>query len=54
MDNVSRLKTIYETNIVPEMVKEFNYTNKHQVPRITKIVLSMGLGKRDIKKNVND
>lgn len=51
----SRLKQMYFDEIIPAMVKEFNFSNIHQVPRITKVVLSMGLGgKKDIKKNVDD
>lgn len=50
----SRLKHLFFEQIIPEMVKQYTFTNVHQVPRITKIVLSMGLGKRDVKKNVDD
>ena len=40
----SRLREIYEKNIVPELVKEFGYTNKFAVPKLSKIVLNMGVG----------
>ena len=39
-----RLKEQYEKEIVGRMMKEFNYKNVMQVPRITKVVLNMGLG----------
>ena len=38
------LKKLYEEEIVPNMVKKFNYTTKMQVPRLNKIVLNMGVG----------
>jgi len=39
-----RLKEIYKNQAVPEMIKQFSYTNVMQVPRIDKIVLNVGLG----------
>lgn len=44
-----RLKTHYQTVVVPQMVAKFGYKNLHQVPRIEKIVLNRGLG--DCKDN---
>ncbi len=40
----SRLREIYEKQVVPELVKEFGYTNALAVPKLTKIVLNMGVG----------
>ena len=40
----SRLREIYEKEIVPELVKEFGYKNALAVPKLTKIVLNMGVG----------
>ena len=40
----SRLREIYEKEIVPELVKEFGYTNMFAVPKLSKIVLNMGVG----------
>ena len=40
----SRLREIYEKQVVPELVKEFGYTNALAVPKMTKIVLNMGVG----------
>lgn len=40
----SRLRDIYEKQIVPELIKEFGYKNKLEVPKLTKIVLNMGVG----------
>lgn len=39
-----RLKDKYKQNIVPAMVKNFNYVNVNQVPRVTKVVVNVGLG----------
>jgi large subunit ribosomal protein L5 len=41
---MSRLKEKYNKEIVPELKKSFGYTNIMQVPKITKIVLNIGLG----------
>lgn len=40
----SRLRDIYEKEVVPELVKEFGYKNKMAVPKLSKIVLNMGVG----------
>ena len=42
--SVPRLKTRYQNEIVPAMMKEFNYSNVMQVPRVTKISVNIGLG----------
>jgi large subunit ribosomal protein L5 len=41
---VPRLRTHYDEVVRPQLVKEFGYTNPMQVPKITKIVLNMGVG----------
>jgi large subunit ribosomal protein L5 len=41
---VARLQTEYLNVIRPKLIKEFGYSNVMQVPRITKIVLNMGVG----------
>ncbi len=38
------LKEQYKNEIVPALMKEFNYASIMQVPRITKMVLNIGLG----------
>ena len=38
------LQAYYKETVVPALIKEFNYTNINQVPKIEKIVLNMGLG----------
>jgi len=43
-DYVARMKTHYEQVIRGELSKKFGYTNRMQVPTITKVVLNMGIG----------
>ena len=38
------LKELYDTTITPDMMKRFNFTTKMRVPKVEKIVVSMGLG----------
>jgi large subunit ribosomal protein L5 len=51
-DYVARLKKMYQSEIVPKLVKEFGYKNALEVPRLDKIVLNMGVGEavNDTKK----
>jgi large subunit ribosomal protein L5 len=39
-----RLHTDYQERAVPELVREFRYSNAMQVPRVVKIVINVGLG----------
>jgi len=41
---MSRLKDMYQADIVPKLRADFNYKNVMEVPKIKKIVLNMGLG----------
>jgi len=41
---LSRLKEKYENEVVPAMIKEFEYKSIMAVPRLKKVVLNMGLG----------
>ena len=41
---VPRLRKLYDEVIRDKLTKEFGYTNTMQVPKITKIVLNMGIG----------
>lgn len=38
------MKIRFRDEIVPQMVREFNYANPMEVPRLQKIVLNIGLG----------
>jgi large subunit ribosomal protein L5 len=39
-----RLKGVYRDTIKKALIEEFGYTNDHQVPRVDKIVVNMGVG----------
>ncbi|MBX6327462.1 MAG: 50S ribosomal protein L5 [Pseudolabrys sp.] len=43
-DYKPRLKSYFDEVVRPQLAKRFNYTNAMQVPRITKVVLNMGIG----------
>ena len=54
-----RLKTLYERDIVKNLMSKLNYKNKHQTPKLVKIVLNMGLGEdasdgKKIKTSLDD
>ncbi len=42
---MARLKDLYKSKVVGELVKEFGYKNRMAVPRLEKIIVSMGVGK---------
>jgi large subunit ribosomal protein L5 len=42
--NEPRLKTRYQNEIIPALVKEFNYKNVMQAPRLEKVIINMGVG----------
>ena len=39
-----RLKELYHKELVPRLMKDFNYKSVMQVPKLEKIVINMGLG----------
>lgn len=41
---MSQLQSFYEEQVVPKLREKFKYTNVHQIPKLKKIVLNMGLG----------
>jgi large subunit ribosomal protein L5 len=41
---MARLKDYYVEKVVPALIKEFDYKNPMQVPKMEKIVINMGLG----------
>ena len=50
----ARLAEVYKSEVIPGLVKEFNYKSVMEVPRITKIVLNMGVGEAVADKKVLD
>jgi large subunit ribosomal protein L5 len=51
---VPRLKKTYQEKISPEMKKEFSYSSSMQIPRIVKVVVSMGVGEAKENKKILD
>lgn len=49
---MTRLEALYKSKIVQAMLEEFKYSNKMQVPRIEKIVVSMGIGEASKDKKL--
>jgi large subunit ribosomal protein L5 len=50
----ARLRERYVNDVVPALKKEFGYTNVNAVPRITKVVVNMGLGEATQNAKVID
>ena len=51
---MARLKDLYKSKIIPELIKEFSYKNPMAVPQMEKIVISMGVGKATQDKKFLD
>ncbi|ULQ59324.1 50S ribosomal protein L5 [Brucepastera parasyntrophica] len=51
---VPRLKKVYQEKIAPEMFKECGYKSVMQTPKVSKIVLSMGIGEALANKKLLD
>ena len=56
---IPRLKTIYEKKIINNLKDKFNVNNNHEVPKIIKIILNMGLGEdandgKKLKSSIDD
>lgn len=45
----NRVKEAYDKEVVPYLIKKFNYQNVNEVPKLVKIVINSGLG--DVKDN---
>ena len=43
------LKEMYKNEVVPELMKKFNYTSVMQVPKLEKVVINMGVS--DVREN---
>lgn len=50
----ARLKEKYQNEVVPALMKQFNYTSVMQVPRVEKVVLNMGVGEAAANSKVLD
>ena len=54
-DYTPRLKKEYDDTIVKAMTEKFGYANRHEVPKIEKVIINMGVGEatQDKKKVQN-
>ncbi len=50
----SRLRLRYISDVIPALSKEFGYTNVMAVPKVTKVVVNMGLGEATQNAKVVD
>ena len=41
---MSQLQSQYKERVAPQLKEKFKYENVHQIPRLEKVVLNMGLG----------
>ena len=46
---MEKLKELYKKEVIPALMKKFNYKSVMEVPKLEKIVLNVGLG--DIREN---
>ncbi len=51
---MARLQDLYKSTIASQMVKEFGYKNQMAVPRMVKVVVSMGVGRACQDKKLLD
>ena len=51
---VPRLKTLYKDQITKELQSELELTNIHQVPKLEKIIVSVGTGKKKDDKRFQE
>ena len=55
----ARYKEVYEKEIIPALQEKYGYKNKHELPKLEKIVLNMGVGeatqdRKHIENAAND
>ncbi len=51
---MSRLREKYQKEVVPALKKEFGYTNVMAIPKVTKVVINMGLGEATSNAKIID
>lgn len=49
---MSRLLEMYRKDVVPKLMKKFDYTSVMQVPHIEKITINMGVGEAALDKKI--
>ena len=51
---MNRVKERYVRDVVPALMKEFGYTNIMAVPKVTKVVINMGIGEATQNAKIAD
>ena len=51
---MSRLRDKYQTEVVPALKKEFGYKNVMAIPKVTKVVVNMGVGEATSNAKIMD
>ncbi|MDQ6951248.1 MAG: 50S ribosomal protein L5 [Mariprofundales bacterium] len=51
---MARLKALYNESVAPAMKDEFGYANPMESPKVTKIVINMGVGEAALNKKLMD
>ena len=51
---MNRLREKYQKEVVPALKKEFGYTNVMAIPKVTKVVINMGLGEATSNAKIID
>ena len=54
MTVTKNLKTKYTEDVVPALKEKFGYKNEHQVPKLVKVVLNMGVGEASHNSKIAD
>lgn len=49
---MAQLKELYKKEVIPALIEKFGYDNPMRVPKITKVVLNMGVGEALADKKV--
>lgn len=49
---MAELRRIYKEEVVPKLTEKFGYKNVMQVPKVTKVVLNMGVGEAVLNSKV--
>lgn len=51
---MARLKEKYQSEIVPALKEKFNYTNPMAIPKVTKVVINVGVGEATLNPRLLD
>ena len=51
---MNRLRTRYQNDVIPALQKEFGFTNVMAIPKVTKVVVNMGLGEATSNAKIID